>query len=418
MVRPLGCAVLLWALDTPASRAAEEEEAPAATATAEAAPADPTRGGWDSFLDPLRDAEDGLKEHVQGTIEEKTNIHVGAGIAKSYMWNFNDPPHDINTLHSLDPDHNSPELDIGQLSLFRPSSGWMPGFGAKFTAGRIAKRTKADWDGDATLEVGDSFEKNSFDVTEGYLTLDIPEEIGMSGLTLKAGKFVTLLGAELIEPWNNYNFSRSFLFGFAIPFTHTGALLTWKANDKLSMSAGPVVGWDNVADNNDGASALGNLTVAPHDMVTLALNGIYGPEQTRRTGTRRGVADVVLTVKPIDPLTFVANYDYGHEDALLGGTRAASWQGFSGIVNYAFTERASVAVRGEWFEDTDGARTGVRQTLWEGTLTGKYLITQHLYGRVEYRHDESDESDTFTANTDKLLSGQDIVGIEFGYVFN
>ncbi len=42
------------------------------------------------------------------------------------------------------------------------------------------------------------------------------------GLTLKGGKFVTLLGQKVIESPNNLNFSRGYLFGLAIPLTHTG----------------------------------------------------------------------------------------------------------------------------------------------------------------------------------------------------
>jgi hypothetical protein len=127
--------------------------------------------------------------------------------------------------------------------------------------------------------------------------------------------------------------------------------------------------------------------------------------------------DLIATYKPIDPLTLQLNYDFGHEPgaALNGGT--ATWQGIAGIANYNFTDRASAAARGEWFEDHGGSRTGTRQDLWEATLSGKYLITQHLYTRAEYRHDESSKG-VFVADTNKTLAGQDTIGFEFGYVFN
>ena len=57
-------------------------------------------------------------------------------------------------------------------------------------------------------------------------------------------------------------------------------------------------------------------------------------------------------------------------------------------------------------------------------LTLKYLWTQHLYSRIEYRHDESTNPNTFVAGNanalglTKLLAGQDTLGFEFGYVFN
>ena len=37
-----------------------------------------------------------------------------------------------------------------------------------------------------------------------------------------AGKFVTPIGAEVIESQDNWNYTRSILFGYAIPFYHLG----------------------------------------------------------------------------------------------------------------------------------------------------------------------------------------------------
>jgi len=182
---------------------------------------------------------------------------------------------------------------------------------------------------------------------------------------------------------------------FAIPFTHTGALVSYPISDKLSVTGGAVEGWDKVQSNNQGWSGIGNVTYTLTDQVTLAANGIWGPEQTNKTGNKRGVADFVATIKPTSALTFLLNYDWGHEDAAAAGNEAGLWQGFAAVANYAFTDRASAAVRGEWFEDHGGTRTGTVQSLYEATVTGKYLITQHLYGQLEYRHDESAKGDAF-----------------------
>jgi hypothetical protein len=412
-----------------ASSPAGAEEA---AAEAETAPApDPTRGQWDAFLDPVRDAEDQLVG-VQKSIEDSTKIHVGAGFTwPTWFHDFNEPDSDIITLHSLDPDHASPEFNFGQLSLLRPSEGWIPGFGIKLDVGRAAKRIKSDWDGDGTVDRRDTFEKNSFDVEEAYLTWTVPEDMAAKGLTVKAGKFVTLLGAEVIEPWANFNYSRSFLFSLAIPFTHTGGLVSYPISEKVSVTAGAVEGWDKVQSNNQGWSGIGNVTYVATDQVTLAANGIWGPEQNNKTGNKRGVADLVATIKPTSALTLLLNYDWGHEDGAAAGNEAGLWQGFAAVANYAFTDRASVAVRGEWFEDHGGTRTGVVQSLYEATVTGKYLMTQHLYGQVEYRHDESAKGNFFPADSPgvvngptgpnpitKFTSGQDIIGFAVTYVFN
>lgn len=409
MVRLVALAVFAVAVDAGPVRAEEEE-----------APADPTRGQWDAFLDPIRDAEETYGVALQKGIEDRTKIHVGAGITYPlWLYNFNEPDSGLNTLHSLDPDAESAEFNFGQLSAARPSEGWfVPGFGTKLAFGRAAKRFKADWDGDGALNVGDTFEKNSFEVQEAYLTWAVPEDSPvLKGLTLKGGKFVTLLGAEVIEPWLNYNISRSFLFGFSIPFTHTGGLATYPVTDKLSVTGGAVVGWDNVADNNDSPSFMGNITYVATDWLTLSGNGIYGPEQTSKIGRKRGVADFVATVKPTSALTLLLNYDWGHEENAGLGPGDAIWQGFAGVANYQFTDRFSTAVRGEWFEDANGARTGIRQALYAGTVTAKYQLTQHLYMRAEYRRDQSTRSQVFEKEGGRAIERQDIAGFEFTYLF-
>ncbi|MFN8545131.1 MAG: outer membrane beta-barrel protein [Candidatus Binatia bacterium] len=391
-------------------------EEPAAAAAE--APKDPTRGQWDSFLDRWRDGEDAINGW-QGEFEERTKVRFGAAIDKSYMWNFNDPASGKSSLHSLDPDHNSANLDLAQVSIARPSENWLPGFGVKLDAGHIARRIKSDWDGDGGVQRGDDFETNDFEVEEAYLTYTLADEAGpLKGLTLKGGKFVTLLGAEVIEPWLNYNFSRSFLFGYAIPATNTGVLVSYPIADTLSVTLGGVAGWDNVADNNNSPSVMGNVTWTACSFFTLGVNGLFGPEQNNKISNKRNVIDVIGTIKATDDLTFVLNYDNGGEENVLAGPRRANWQGFAGIANYAFTDRFSGALRGEWFEDSGGARTGTSQGLWETTVDLKYLVTQHLYGRAEYRHDESGSPHVFEAGTAKATRGQDLVGFEFGYVFN
>jgi len=271
----------------------------------------------------------------------------------------------------------------------------------------------ADWDGDGTIgNVAE--EQNSIELEEAYITYNFP---GLPDLQLKGGKFVTLLGAEVIESPLNYNVSHSLAFSFAIPFTHTGGLATYPITDKLSVTGGLVLGWDNVADNNNSPSFMGNVTYVANDMITLSGNGIYGPEQTGKVGPKRGVADLVTTIKATSALTFLLNYDWGHEDDAVGGVSDAEWQGFAGIASYQFTDRFSVAARGEWFEDSEGVRTGIRQTLYEGTFTGKYLLTQHLWFRAEYRHDQSTSSAAFEKEA-SARRYQDIAGFEFTYLFN
>jgi hypothetical protein len=216
-------------------------------------------------------------------------------------------------------------------------------------------------------------------------------------MSMKAGKFVTLLGAEVIEAPSNPNFTRSFMFGFSIPFSHTGLLFTAPMGEAVSVTAGVVNGWDNVVDNNDGKTFLGSLGIIPSETFALYVNGTFGPEKADTSSDPRGIVDVVSTIA-LDPLSFSLNFDYGSEGSAAPDGGDATWTGFAGIVGLSLEDMtglpAGIFVRGEVFDDGDGARTGTEQTLTEVTLTGKYYLTEDLTLWAEYRHDSSDE-DTF-----------------------
>ena len=53
------------------------------------------------------------------------------------------------------------------------------------------------------------------DIVEAYLNLHFPVATE-GGLDLKVGKFVTLEGAETIDPRTNFFYSHSYIFNFII----------------------------------------------------------------------------------------------------------------------------------------------------------------------------------------------------------
>lgn len=299
------------------------------------------------------------------------------------------------------------------------------GFATVLDFGQTAPGLSSDWNGDG--ELSNSEETNNFEVQEAYLTYNIPL---FNGIQMKAGKFVTLIGAEVLEAPYNYNVSRSYMFGLAIPFTHTGILFSHQFTDQIGLTAGIVNGYDNVVDNNDGKSFLGQLALEPFDGLSWSFNGIVGPEQTDTGEATRGLFDTVLTYSPMENLEFNLNYDYAQEGkaGLDGGD--ATWQGLAGIVSIGGAlfdpgwEPFSLAVRGEWFSDRDGARTGTAQDLWEVTTTAKWQLTQHVQLRLEYRHDGSSdrvfEQDTRRIGNDlvpRFQRGQDSLAGEVAYLF-
>lgn len=261
---------------------------------------------------------------------------------------------------------------------------------------------------------------DEFELQQVYLTAQAP--VG-EGIDFKVGKFVTLLGAEVIESPANWNFSRSYLFGYAIPFTHTGALVSYPLGELGSITGGVVNGWDVVDDNNKAKTLLGNITLTPAEGLSLLASAITGAEQTANNRDDRSVLDLVASWQATEALAFMANYDYGHESGLA--PNGANWQGLALYTKYNLTPTWSLAGRWEWFDDQDNVRTALTGPggaapadidFYEWTLTSQWMLHKHVIARLEYRHDKADER-VFFKDADGFTNYQDTIAAEMIYHF-
>jgi hypothetical protein len=76
-------------------------------------------------------------------------------------------------------------------------------------------------------------------------------------------------------------------------------------------------------------------------------------------------------------------------DSAGGGVKNVSWQGLAGYVRVAISPRSALTVRGEWFDDPQGARTAVVQRLDEFTITPEFRPHPHFIIRGDLRRDHS-----------------------------
>ena len=294
--------------------------------------------------------------------------------------------------------HEGYTFNIAEFSIKKdPSEKYPFGYGLVVTAGIDSQKNHSYG---IFRDEQDAFpfrNTEKFDLQEAYVSGTLP--LG-SGLTLKGGKFVTLLGYEVIESPNNLNFSRSYLFGLAVPLTHTGGLASYTFTDWFNVTAGVVLGWDDSKNVNDRPSYTGQFAFTPLKDFTANLNWIAGPEQIDNNNHQRYVLDWVLTYTGFKNWTLGANVDYGHEQKdpfiVSLGTRQdtdATWWGWAGYLAYDWTDKLRTAVRQEFMRDAAGARTGFGGALdlWSTTGTIQYKIWKGLVGRLEYRHDQADE---------------------------
>jgi hypothetical protein len=255
------------------------------------------------------------------------------------------------------------------------------------------------------------------DATQAYF------HFGIAPVTIIAGKYVTLAGAEYIKSDADTNYSRSILFGYAIPFTHTGVRATWKLNDDVSLIAGVNQGWDQLQDTNSDKTVELGGTFAFSKAVSLAAAVYTGKETlsiypvvSRAKGTRT-LVDLLGTFNATDQLSFIVNYDYGSQESGTAGLGKAKWQGVAGYVNYQLADQWRVSLRAEYFDDKDGYRTGIAQKWKEATLTLAYLPAKEWEIRGEVRTDHSDQAAFLKSDGSTPTDRQNSFGLEVLYKF-
>ena len=342
------------------------------------------------------------------------DVQMSGFVDTTYTYNFNAPQTNVNALRVFDTRANSFMLNSAELNIKKPVSAESPvGFRTDLAFG-----TDAEVVGSVTTGLGSTTDE--LDIQQAFVEYLAP--IG-NGLDVQVGKFVTLHGAEVIKSKDDQNISRSYLFGFAIPFTHTGIRATYPWSDRFSTVVGVNNGWDLVDDTNQAKTVEVGFSSTPIDTVTLGSTFMFGAEQAGNNNNQRNLVDIVAGWQPIEALQLKVNYDYGWEDDAVAFGNNAVWHGLAAYARYALTDKLALAARGEYFNDADGVRTAIFGTgingitgtgvkLYEYTLTTEYKLHEHLLARLEYRHDQASER-VFRSGDLAQRSHQDTVAMEF-----
>ena len=391
----------------------------------------------------------------------------GAGEA-SYTQNFNNPNTNLNQLRIFDSQANSFVPQVAQFMVERPATAGSAtdriGFRARVNFGAQSRFSRA------RTNYQPGTDNNELDVHELYAEYIAP--IG-NGLKIQVGKINTLIGLEVINSWENPNFSRSFTFGLAQAFTETGIRFTYPFASWATAAVGLVNGWDNIEDNNRGKTVTWNLALTPAEMFGISFYGSYGAEQSNgnanlavagvasctvyATGCdptgKRTVVGSLITFKPTSSDTLIIEPYYGNEGnasttrAALGQSPNARWNALLAYYTHDFGDQTqphafSLRVRGEVFEDAGGARTcaggnnfngganvcagnsvtsntaaaiGIAQTLYEGTVTIQYKPAPSLMTRAEVRYDKSNKNNFLQGS--QAVNNQQTLAFSVVYLF-
>jgi hypothetical protein len=263
---------------------------------------------------------------------------------------------------------------------------------------------------------------SNFYLKEAYVSYLAP--VG-KGLTFTVGKFVTPMGAEVIESNANWNYSRGDLFNFAIPFFHFGASAKYAFNSKWSATGYLVNGWNNTIINHNAAigSSSGltygvSVAYTPNMKWSVTENYFAGPVTDgfglggQTLDDWKQISDTVIGYTPNTKWAFQLNGDYGFGPRSYTGTCASvvvsspvseggttptcvagptvNWWGVAGYAKYNWSPKTNFAVRYEYFDDPQGyvGLTNFNRG-WAQEITGPYSynLTSALLIRGEYRYD-------------------------------
>ena len=239
------------------------------------------------------------------------------------------------------------------------------------------------------------------------------------GLQIDVGKFVTPMGNEVIESKDNWNYSRGLLFYYAIPYFHYGMRAKYTFNDKYSLTGYFVNGWNDVIENNTGKTYGMSFGWNPNKKVSITQNYMAGPESANLNHDWRQLSDTTVAVATSSKTAIAVNYDYGRGDHMTGVVPPVYWTGIAGYFRYAPSDKYNFATRYEYYDDHYGFTTGAGTLLHlqEVTETFQRTIAGHIIGRLEYRHDLSDQP-FFPKGASKLVKGQDTLTAGMIFTFD
>jgi hypothetical protein len=266
----------------------------------------------------------------------------------------------------------------------------------------------------------DQQNSNALFLEQAYVSIRAP--VG-NGWDFKVGKFVSILGYEVIERPANMNVTYGLLWQ-QMPLYYTGVLSSYKFDDYLDAKLGVVNG--SQTDNNtttsgggDGCAVLAALNVtAPGGNANWSNNFQYSSNNDSNSAAFAPASSTSTSVENFSSgtgYTFIYN-SWGNWapkfandkllfafNALLGtsstndndqvGTQAGTtWFGAGAYAKYQFNDWFSLCSRGEYLGGNNPAKVyenynNKNLSLWEYTLTAGFNVIDNLLIRAEYRLD-------------------------------
>ena len=242
----------------------------------------------------------------------------------------------------------------------------------------------------------------------GHAIPQLYGEVAYGNLSVKAGHFFTIIGNEVVAATGNFFYSRQLTFYNAEPFTHTGALTTYKVDDSTTIWNGYVTGWDSGFEDN-GDAYIGGFSRALTDDVSFIYTNALG-RFNESTGERGVIHSGIITAGLTDNLKYINQTDYLFTNN-AAGTGVRNTFGNIHYLIYSINDCVSVGSRSEWFNISQEVN-GIRNAdVYNQTVGMNYKFNPNLVVRPEVRWIWDKETFGFNENgkTSQAFFGMDAV---------
>ncbi len=287
-----------------------------------------------------------------------------------FSTNLNDPWTRVNTGRAFD--YKDDSVSLGLIDLWAQYARDPFGF-------------RIDVDFGPTARVVNSFDPERDDLWEHLQQIYVSANLNKKGTTyVDLGKWVTTAGAEVIEPKDNWLYSRGLLFNLAIPFYHLGGRVYHYFNSTDYVMGAVHRGWNAVGDpGHDIGFALAGGKAINKELSVIAQ--YYGGEEGTTLKAHEGpgyrhLIDLIALYNPGGKLSYTANLDVVIQES------SDLW-GLSAQAKYTISPKQYLALRGEFL--LDGGFLG--SDVYSMTLGYAYTFNKYFQTRAEFRYDWASE---------------------------
>jgi Putative beta-barrel porin-2, OmpL-like. bbp2 len=306
-----------------------------------------------------------------------------------YKYDFADT--NGNGLTSFTRDHNSFELGMASIE-----AAHKMGKASVFVDLGFGKRAQ-----EFTYNDGAS----SFMVKQLNLTYEFTDKFRIT-----LGSFTTHLGYELLDAVDNKNYSMSYAFTNG-PFFNTGVKAQYTAGKFTAM-----LGLTNPTDfksatqaNSRHKTVIGQLGYVA-DSGNVYLNFTSGSNNPASNINNTQI-DIVASKKLTDKFSLGINATYAILKDDEDSAADAKWFAVLGYVSYAFSDKAALAYRLEYFDDKDGVK--LIPTVKDNNVISNTLSFNFKEGNFtfipEIRFDATAKDTFFKNNGDPTKSAASIL---------